>query len=375
MNIRSNENRLSILDLLRGFALLGILIVNLPFLSHGLVPVAPIFERTLGDQAVVWLGRFAFEAKFYLLFSFLFGYGLSVQLARADTTKTALGPRYARRLLGLALLGVVHATCFFVGDILVSYALLGSILWGLRHKTPQQLIRIAIAMLILAVLCRFVLLALIASHPSAAPITLDPGYRGDFLDGMRQRLQDLIVFYVFTPLFNWPSALGLFALGLAAGKKKIFEDLAALERSLMRVFFGLLILGVGGNALYASFPDTLWTLPLDAVAAPALSALYVLLVLKARHRLGWLASAGQMSLSNYLGQALIASLVFCGWGFGQFGHWGALQVLLFALVVWIHQVWISHYWLIFFRYGPDEWLLRCLTYGRWEPLRKSPVLE
>jgi uncharacterized protein len=155
---------------------------------------------------------------------------------------------------------------------------------------------------------------------------------------------------------------------LAAGKKKVFEALESLDATLSQHLPFLVILGVGGNALYASFPQHPLLLALDAVAAPALSALYILGILRLRHKLGWLAPAGQMSLSNYLGQALVASAVFCGWGLGQFGMWGALSLLLFAPVLWGSQVLLSRLWLEHFHYGPDEWLLRCLTYARWEPL-------
>ncbi|WP_309707497.1 DUF418 domain-containing protein [Armatimonas sp.] len=377
MNIQSKillPERLALPDLLRGFALLGILVVNLTFLAHGLDPVPASLEATPWDRLASWIVSFAFESKFYLLFSFLFGYGLSLQLARAEHQDTTLGPRYARRLLGLALFGVWHATCFFMGDILVSYALLGTVLWALRKRSVLSLVRFSLGMLVLAVLGRVVLAMLLSNATgtllSSVPST-EPGYRGTFTDAIQQRLKDLIVFYVFTPLFNWPSALGLFALGLAAGKEQLLEKTERLKRLLRCTLPLLLLLGIGGNALYASRPEHFASLVLEALAAPALSALYLLGVLVLRHRLAWLAPAGQMSLTNYLGQAMIASFVFCGWGLGQFGLWGASQLLLFAPLLWGAQLLLSKLWLQRFRQGPDEWLLRCLTYARWEPLRKE----
>lgn len=366
--------RLTLPDLLRGFALLGILVVNLTFLAHGLDPVPTSLEATPWDRLATWIVRFAFESKFYLLFSFLFGYGLSVQLARAERQDTALGPRYARRLLGLTLFGVLHATCFFMGDILVSYALLGTLLWGLRKHPILFLVRFSLGMLLVAVLGRIVLAVLLSEGTEAltslAP-SVQPGYRGTFTDAIQQRLQDLIVFYIFTPLFNWPSALGLFALGLAAGKAQLLEQTERLEHLLRRALPWLLLVGVGGNLLYASRPEHFVSLVLEAIAAPALSALYLLSILTWQHHLSWLAPAGQMSLTNYLGQALLASFVFCGWGLGQFGLWGASQLLLFAPLLWGAQLLLSKLWLQRFRQGPDEWLLRCLTYARWEPLQKK----
>lgn len=377
MNIQSkitHPQRLALPDLLRGFALLGILVVNLTFLAHGIDPVPASLEATPWDRAATWIVRFAFESKFYLLFSFLFGYGLSVQLARAEHQDAALQPRYARRLLGLALFGILHATCFFMGDILVSYALLGTLLWGLRKRSVLSLVRFSLGMLLVAVLGRVVLAVQLSDGTEAltslAP-SIPPGYRGTFTDAIQQRLQDLIVFYIFTPLFNWPSALGLFALGLAAGKEQLLEKTERLEHLLGRALPWLLLVGVGGNLLYASRPEHFMSLVLEGIAAPALAALYLRGILTWQHRLSWLAPSGQMSLTNYLGQALVASFVFCGWGLGQFGLWGASKLLLFAPLLWGGQLLLSTLWLQRFRQGPDEWLLRCLTYARWEPLRRE----
>jgi uncharacterized protein len=373
-SIAMRPERLALPDLLRGFALLGILVVNLTFLAHGINPVPASLEAAPWDRLATWIVRFAFESKFYLLFSFLFGYGLSLQLAHAERQDITLGPRYARRLLGLTLFGILHATCFFMGDILISYALLGTILWGLRKRSVLFLMRFSLGMLLAAVLGRFVLAILLSDATGSLTSALSStrtGYRGTFTDAIQQRLQDLIVFYIFTPLFNWPSALGLFALGLAAGKEQLLEKTERLERSLKRTLPWLLLLGIGGNALYASRPEHMLSLVLEALAAPALSALYLLGVLVLRHRLSWLAPAGQMSLTNYLGQAMIASFVFCGWGLGQFGLWGASTLLLFAPLLWGGQLLLSKLWLQKFRQGPDEWLLRCLTYARWEPLRRE----
>lgn len=379
MNTQSKTTlpeRLALPDLLRGFALLGILVVNLTFLAHGINPVPASLEATHWDRLATWIVRFAFESKFYLLFSFLFGYGLSLQLARAEHQDTALGPRYARRLLGLTLFGILHATCFFMGDILVSYAFLGTILWGLRKRSVLFLVRFSLGMLLVALLGRVVLAILLSDATGTLNSALSStrlGYQGTFTNAIQQRLQDLIVFYIFTPLFNWPSALGLFTLGLAGGKEQLLEKTEHLERLIRRTLPWLLPLGIGGNALYASRPESLVNLVLEALAAPALSALYLLGILELRHRLKWLAPAGQMSLTNYLGQAIVASFIFCGWGLGQFGLWGASKLLLFAPLLWGGQLLFSQLWLQKFRQGPDEWLLRCLTYARWEPLLKKKI--
>src|SRR3990167_8314845 len=120
------------IDALRGFALLGILMVNAGSFASTYFGVGvsdPAFSRPV-DHAVRWLVRFFFETKFYLLFSMLFGYSFALQMDAAQRTGSAFVPRFLRRLLGLALLGLVHAWLLFAGDILVTYALLGVLLRG-----------------------------------------------------------------------------------------------------------------------------------------------------------------------------------------------------------------------------------------------------
>lgn len=391
--VQPAASRLAVLDVLRGVALLGILVVNLPFLAH------PIYDQgasdylaTPLDSTAAWLVAFAFQAKFYVLFSFLFGYGLSLQLNSAQARGGALGPRYARRLFGLAVFGVLHAVFFFIGDILVSYALLGIALWFVRAWSPRALLRLAAVMMVLAVLAR-ILLALGGELSPAAQLELTGlaseariHYLGSFWDGVEQRLRDLVVFYIFTPLFNWPTAMAMFALGLAAGKVGVFAEVERYWPPAKRSLPWALLLGVGGNALFATaggFRGGLSVSPVGAVAlgtlealsAPALSFVYVMGALWLARRPGRtrvlapVQAAGRMSLTNYIGQAVIASYLFNGWGLGLYGQVGAFGCLLLTFAIFTLQLFGSSWWLRYFRQGPDEWLLRSWTYLKWQPWR------
>lgn len=372
---------------------MGILMVNLPFLAH------PVYDggghdylATPLDAAAAWLVAFAFQAKFYVLFSFLFGYGLSLQLSSARVQGRALGPRYARRLIGLAVFGVLHAVFFFVGDILVSYALLGVALWLVRGWSPRALLELAVVMMGVATLARIVL-ALSGELSAGAQEGFTAlaneartHYLGSFWEGVEQRLRDLVVFYIFTPLFNWPTAMAMFALGLAAGKVEVFAKLGRYWPTARRALPWALLLGVGGNALFATLGGfgggtavgalgavALGTL--EAFSAPALSFVYVMGVLWLVPRPGWtrglelVQAAGRMSLTNYVGQAIIASCIFNGWGLGLYGQVGAFGCLLLTFAIYIAQLFASSWWLRCFRQGPDEWLLRSWTALEWQPWR------
>lgn len=397
-----SQSRIDILDSLRGFALLGILAVNLPWFAHS-VYREPSLDRA-GDAAAAWLVAFAGQAKFFVLFSFLFGYGLAVQIERAAARGEQLGPRYGRRLLGIFAFGVVHAVFLFVGDILTLYAALGVVLWLVRRWTVRSLVALAAAALALSVSSYAALgwLDAAASTGGGAEIArlaaeADRAYSGSFLDASRQRLRDLVVVYPFLLLYNGPAALSMFALGLAAGKARLFSTLERHWPRLRRALPPMLALGVVGNAIYATVMTysmvttassspawlTVAAMALAAVAAPALSFAYVVGLISAeraaaerRRRfepiLRALRAAGRMSLTNYMGQSILAGFLFLGWGLGLYGRVGLLGCLLLTPVIFGVLVAFSSWWLRRFRNGPEEWLLRSWTYGRWMPFRQAP---
>lgn len=388
------RSRLDALDLLRGFALFGILVVNLPFFAQPIYATfAGAASRSWPDHAAAAFVAFAFEAKFYVLFAWLFGYGLATQLRRASTDAVAPGPRFARRLVGLLVFGMLHATLLFVGDILVSYVILGALFWLLREWPSPRLTWFALAMIILAVVGRVLLATVPEVTGAAAAAELErlaaqarEHYLGSFGMAVEQRLRDLAIFYSFTPLFNWPTILAMFALGLVAGRAELLQNESQVQAIARRWLPWAAAVGVGGNLLYVGIfyglPEAALTPPLtalalsaEAVGAPLLTFCYVcgVLWLARRQRLErWLRpvrAAGRMSLTNYLGQAIICGALFNGWGLGLYGALGPLACLLLALPIFGLQLALSRRWLRSFRTGPDEWLLRSWTYLRWQPWR------
>lgn len=389
----STPGRIHTLDSLRGFALLGILVVNLPYFGHSIYVEPEIVGAA--DAAVTWLVAALGQVKAFSLFSFLFGYGLAVQMERAAARGEALGPRYARRLVGIFAFGVAHAVLLFAGDVLTIYAALGAVLWAVRGWSPRRLVGLAAASLGIAALGFGALGALTGQGMSgsldvALAARADAAFAGSFLDAAGQRLRDLPVMLPFLAVYNGPVALAMFALGLAAGKVGVFSEVDRWEPRLRRAVPWALAVAVPGNALYATVAT--WGVALPTwlnvvgtagvvVAGPALTFAFLVGVVAAERsgRLAWalrpIRAAGRMSLTNYLGESLLAGFVFCGWGLGLWGEIGAVGCLLLTPVLFGVLVAFSTAWTRRFRNGPLEWLLRSWTYGRWQPLGAPAVPE
>ena len=378
------KTRIHALDSLRGFALFGILTVNISafaFPMYVLDVPAPSFL----DQAAKWLISFAGEVKFFVLFSFLFGYGLSVQLERASKGNVLLGARYRRRLIGIALFGVLHAVFLFYGDILVCYAILGAFLWQMRHWSPEGLVRFGGGMLVVAAIAFFMIGWGVGTGVSSAEElqlaeSARHAYLGSWLDAVRQRLVDWAIVTPFLLLYNWPAAMAMFAIGLAAGKVQLMQRIDTYWPSVKKGLPLALSVGILGNALYASSdllgqyvgPMYPWV-PALATAqivftGPTLTFVFCTGILWAvRHdrlrliRKG-LRAAGRLSLTNYLGQSFICGLIFNGVGLGLYEQVSPAILLLVAIFIFLCQAVLSAWWRTYFRFGPLEWVLRAWTY-------------
>lgn len=347
------QKRVDALDALRGLALFGILAVNLPFFAHPIYNLgAPSAAANFADSFFERIISFGFELKFYVLFSFLFGYGLAVQLARAEERGENLAPRYFRRLIGLLVLGAVHAVLMFFGDILIGYAILGGALWLVRDWQPRALLKLAGGLLGLAALMNVGLVCLASFFPDgtdAETLRLADearrAYLGTFAASVGQRVQDWAIAFVFISLVNFPTALAMFALGLAAGKTRFFESFAAHRQIINRLLPCALVVGVGGNLAFAfllgksSFLVDAAVFGLTAFAAPALTFCYVVAALRLHERFAeffaLLRAAGRMSLTNYMLQSVICGFIFNGYGLGWYDQIGAARGFALTMGIFI----------------------------------------
>ena len=372
-------------DVLRGVALFGMCVVNLPLLA-GIDPFAtpsgPLDRLATATVALL------FQGKFFVLFSFLFGWGFAVQRASAERAGRAFGPAYARRLAGLLAIGVVHALLVFSGDILVLYALLGAALWALRDAHPRRLLGVALVCCGLAALA----LATLGLLADAVPLVAGPsggsgdtgGHVGSFADAARRRLAEWPYAFGFVLLFNGPLAFAAFCAGLAAARRDFFAADAASYRALRRHWPPLLALGLASNAVYALAADgalgdgvlALAAFSALALGAPCLSSVYLLAtveLLRRRGRLRSLAGAGRLSLSAYVAQGLLAGLLFDGHGLGLRGRLGEAACLGVAVVVFALVYVPCAAWSRTRRRGPLEAMLRAATRGGASPGRSGTV--
>ena len=376
--------RLVAIDVLRGVALLGILLVNMLAFSgpFGGNVVALSYWQGGADLAVEWAIMVFAEGVFYTMFSFLFGLGFGLQLSRAEARGENATPRFRRRLLVLLGFGLVHLLLIWFGDILTHYALIGLLLLAFRNALPRTLWRWALGILALSTLIYLALGPLAAQQLAATdPAGLVQLYRdGNGAQILGERLELGFSIILSTP-FLIPSLLWLFLLGLATSKLTLFENLAAHAGLLRRARAIALPVALVCKALFGwlllARPGSGFTLALSTgLGGPALGIAYLTSLALLLSDPTWLArlrplaAAGRMALSNYLAQSLVATLFFFGYGLGFYGRLGPATTILFTVGLFALQVVVSNLWLARFRFGLAEWLWRSLTYGRAQPWRR-----
>ncbi|KOF22432.1 membrane protein [Ensifer adhaerens] len=389
----TTQDRIDEVDALRGFALLGILLVNtMAFASafYGLELPDPSFGSGL-DRGVHFAVALFFEMKFYLLFSFLFGYSFTLQMRSAEKAGDAFVPRLLRRQAGLWLIGLAHAVLLFHGDILTTYAVLGIALMMLRTRSDASLWRLARLLVVGTALSWFALGVVAVLEPPpldrkaiiATAAATEAAFRGNWQSIIGQHLTELSSIWVILGLLQAPSALAMFLVGLIAGRRQILsrpQENRALFRRLVRL--GVLV-GLPGAVVYAytgvemsETPLAIIGLAIGLLTAPLLTGAYVgAMVLFLDTAAGrWLrdllAPAGRTALSNYLLQSLICAFIFHDYGLGLVGRVPPLETVSIALVIYAAQLILSCWWIQHFAYGPLEWLLRFITIWRVPQWRK-----
>ncbi|MBI5954689.1 MAG: DUF418 domain-containing protein [Chloroflexi bacterium] len=380
----SLTERMQILDILRGFAVFGILAVNIGGFA------APVFfpgyvspELTWYDKLAETLTLFFAEGKFYTIFSFLFGLGFSVQLARAETKGKDVRSFYPRRLWVLFAFGILHAVFLWIGDILRLYALLGFALLAFRKRSNKTLF--IWAGIFLAV--GFLLLVVIGGpHGGGEEM---PGM--DVIAMARQAYNgnsvlSVVIFQFFSAFISFAviaftqggTVMALFLLGLLAGRMKFFGQLGEHRAFFAKAIPLGLLAGLVFNALFV-FVEEPWLSSLGfTIGAPALAAVYVsglsLLSLKegGAKLLAPIGKVGRMALSNYVLQSVACSILFNGYGFGLYEKIGAAGLWGITFAIYLCQIPLSSWWLSRFQFGPLEWVWRSLTYRERQPFLIRP---
>ena len=380
----TEAERCTALDVIRGLALLGVLLVNLHSdfrvsLAEDLLgpPPSHRWEDRATDRAVVVLLQF----KAFALFSLLFGVGLAVFGERAAAR--AAGPTrfLTRRLLILLALGLGHLLLVWNGDILTLYAVCGLLMLPLRRLPAAALAATGAAVFALPYVIPWGLgwptEDILRELAGEAARVYTAGGVGDVVAFHWRETRLLILPLLVSVL---PRTWGLMALGAAAWKTGVFRDPDRHRRLLWVV--ALVGGGVGGGATLLSAFEVPTPLPpplLGAASSAPLALAYaacLLLALRspAAARLAApFAATGRMALTNYLAQSLVLGFLFYGYGLGLYGRLGSAAAAGVGLAVYAGQVVFSRVWLGWYRFGPVEWVWRSLTYGRGQPMRRARV--
>jgi len=395
------KDRLIHLDVLRGFALLGILLVNFEWFLRPMQAIMLGAEPGLGladqitDAIITTLG----EGKFYPLFSMLFGAGFALMAERAMSRAAAFWGVYLRRLLVLMGIGLIHTLLIWGGDVLLIYAISAFIMILFFRNTPvQRLWKWALFFISIPVLLMWMgslsILAVSSQPDVHAEIMAefaadDQALReeitaaktvhasGSFTDNVLLRIDDTIFKLQFFLFWATP-IIGYFLLGrwLIVSDRLIHPGEHAMYFRRWRSR-GIL-LGLIGSALATWL---LWDVssssPTPAAALGQTLAIYgglllalgyLSLITLSADRLRFLAPVGQMALTNYLAQSLVWTWVIYGHGLGLWGELPRWSSVPLALAFFALQIVFSRWWMTRYRFGPAEWLWRSLTYGERQPM-------
>ncbi|RYG40274.1 MAG: DUF418 domain-containing protein [Chitinophagaceae bacterium] len=412
----SSREREVFMDVLRGFAILGIFIANLngfSWYSEGTGISSP-YLLPEWDHKVLFLEHMFIEGKFYSIFSLLFGWGIALQFKRAAEKGIDGLPTVRRRLAFMLLLGALHLM-IWPGDIVFFYALLGFVLLPLR-KLSNKAMLICGAILILSP----ILLYAAKSHwlwmNAPAGIMYDTAAKMDakILHTTLNGEQDIAAFlskaswwealkanisgffYRYGYLFfvsRIPKVLGMFLIGYALGRSDFYKNIRYHKKTVYIVITAGLIVGLPANYFLARymtyFMGDYWQLKTNglyqtiayAFGVVPLALVYVASLMLAfqaaigKKILSVFAPVGKMAFSNYIFQTLVGSFVFLGAGLGYIGKVGPVCYTVFGIAVFIVQIIGSHIWLNAFNYGPIEWLWRSATYKKWQPMRRKVAVD
>lgn len=408
------RDRIEVLDALRGFALFGVIVVNMSVDTIWSDELVTRTKSPMDDVVASGLSMLG-AGKFLTIFTFLFGLGVFMQIQRCKERGTAHTPLLTRRLLVLLAVGLMHYLLIGWTDILHVYAVLGLVLLVVHRFSARALLVTAVAIMVLNVGEPKPLIIMAGARvaesvrdtpapnqpnpplpdsPTAKATEGDETARvirvyaeGTYPDILRENVRDFRGYIrSFAPRWWFGSLLPIMLLGAYIARRRILEDLETHLRLLRLVFGWGLALGLAGSAL-TLLRESLWgeaDLPFYArqlaaaseyVGIRALGFAYASgFVLAARsgyvHK--WfapLAAVGRTAFTNYLLQTVVAVILFFGVGFGLYGRVNPVLGSLTAVVTFAAQSAGSVWWLSRFRYGPAEWVWRSLTYGRLQPLR------
>jgi len=392
------QSRLLNIDIIRGIALLGILLMNIQAFSMNFSAYSN--PTSYGDLTGInfyayYLSHLFADQKFMTIFSILFGVGIVLMAENIERKGGNPAKIHYKRMFILALFGMLHAYLLWFGDILFPYALAGMIAYTARKKSVRFLLITAFLSIGLCSLLMFAIsLAipymeeadlqslLVMWAPTQEMIDKDilinqASWLGqmEHRNFMASKMQTNVLFYLFR-------IVGLMMIGMALFKLdffgKRFSNKTLTISAAVTIALGLFLIITGNQAnfdsgwkidsMMAGMQPNYWGSILMSFSYMSLLVVFcrssALMKLKSL-----LANVGKMALTNYLSHTLICGFIFYGWGLGFYGSVERSEMLLVVLGVWVFQLFFSSFWMARFQFGPFEWLWRSMTYGKSQPLK------
>jgi uncharacterized protein len=379
----SQSSRDTSLDMLRGFALAGVLLT----FCAGDVGSSAAHTNTFLDEAVKWTKYLLIENRMYTTLIIIFGIGFHVQLEKAKQKGVSIVPVFTRRLIGLLLIGFVHAILLSTRDILMFYGIAGILLLLARRATNRQL-------LVMMAIIFFVIAPIVARLQGEGFKAFSLIQPNNYPDHLKHNWQFFTLYHRI--YFIYGEMTFHFMLGVLIGRigllQKIQSDKKFRIRILLVSLLGAAILipacyfwldkafdsfVTGLNSWQRFLTVTLFRivwmdLMFACVALYAVTLISLWCSPKGRKWISPLAPFGQMALSNYLIQSII--LVPYLLAFDKYNNMPPFNGFVLFLIILALQLIFSSWWMNRYLMGPFEWLLRSFTYWRWQPLRKSPAI-
>lgn len=384
------KQRLGIIDGIRGFSLMGILMANMLIFQYGIWGMEELehFNLFVGDMAAnTWLQVFV-EGSFMPIFMFLFGYSMIKMKEKLELSGGKVKRHFARRFILLIIVGLLHSTFVWEGDILFAYGCLGLLMMIFLNRKKKTILIWSIALLILTSFLGYGVLTetpeeakRMDAYVQKASLIYGDGSYAEIIDFRNSGEDPLglppgayIFIMLITPLMFCP----LFLLGMFAAKKHWFTKPKEERRLYVKFASFLIPIGLALKSFPHLLPESPWAGVAEFLGAPLLAIGYIfafaLLYANGVNAafLRLFENVGRLSMTNYLLQSFICTLIFYGYGFGLFGQIGVLNGILLTIVIYGLQVTFSHFYLKVWSVGPFEKLMRIGTYLRWNGKARNP---
>lgn len=390
-------NRIELLDVIRGFALVGILFANI--LSWSGIKFLPFdviesFGNLEVDTKLYRILKFFVDTKFYTIFSLLFGIGFSLQISK-NKDNPAFPPLYFRRLALLLLIGLVHAL-IWSGDILMLYALMGFVLLALRNVSQKSVLKLSVLFFIAPLFLDIIYMHTFARdlaelpktalkvYPDMSPEEVVAGFQSmNFLTVLKTNFHNIIWrWYDFIPSGRPFKILGLFLLGSYLYSSGYFEEKVGKFKTWivwMVLGFGFTALAItlkGGVSAYSKDWSNILYKLIHEIGQVTLALSYISLLAILLNKFPkfylWdaLKAYGRMSLTSYIGHTILGVIAFYPIiGFNYHGSLSLEHIFYIGAIILATQILFSLLWFKWFKFGPIEWAWRCLTYKKLFPIR------